>query len=354
MQRLLVKRTIQILVHAIVWVFATYFIARIFSLETESITKYRGGIQSVTKVYNYKLQYGLLATMIFKAFYFYLISFFFSGLIFKTEYLKFFTFTLLSIVPFLLFEKFILLLICDKLCFSRYLTIGVGLYLFFATVSIIYSFFIQWRKDQNIKSDLLEQKKTAELNLLRSQINPHFLFNSLNNLLSIAERENQKDVSSGISQLSELLRFMLYENSSQTILLDKEIAFIHNYISLNELRFDHTDSIEINFEVKGDTENIKIHPALLIPFVENAFKHGINIYEKSYVKIKLEIENKKLKFQVQNSLRTNDSLNEFETNSSGIGLTNVLRRLEILYPKKYNLKIHEQKEPFTVNLEIFL
>lgn len=354
MQRLLVKRAIHILVHAIVWIFATYFIVRTFSLETESVIEYRGGIQSVTKVYNYKLQYGLLATMIFKAVYFYLISYFFSGLIFEKKYLKFFGLTLFSIVLFLLFEKLILLLICDKLCFSRYLIIGIGLYLFFAAASIIYSFLVQWRKDQNIKRDLLEQKKTAELNLLRSQINPHFLFNSLNNLLSIAERENQKDVSNGISQLSELLRFMLYESSSETILLDKEIEFIHNYISLNKLRFDRTDSIEISFEVKSDTGNIKIYPALLIPFVENAFKHGINIYEKSYIKIKLEVENKTLNFHVENSLHVHDSSNELETNSSGIGLTNVRRRLEILYPNMHILKIYEPKEMFAINLEIIL
>lgn len=354
MQTLLVKRAMHILVHIVVWIFATYFIARTFSLETDSIAEYRGGIQSVTKVYNYKLQYGLLATIIFKALYFYLISFFFSGLIFEKKYFKFFGLTLFLIVLFLLLEKLILLIFCDKLCFSRYLKIGIGLYLFFAVASIIYSFLAQWKKDQNIKIDLLEQKKTAELNLLRSQINPHFLFNSLNNLLSIAERENQKDVSNGISQLSELLRFMLYDSSSETILLSKEIEFIHNYISLNKLRFDHTDSIEIRFEVKGDVENIKIYPALLIPFVENAFKHGINIYEKSYVKIKLEIENKTLYFRVENSLHVNDSLNEFETNSSGIGLTNVCRRLEILYPKMHILKIYEPKEMFAINLEIIL
>ncbi|MDJ0646975.1 MAG: sensor histidine kinase [Flavobacteriaceae bacterium] len=351
----MLKKILEAIINIILWLASTYIIVRTFSLETEAVEKYSiGGIKSVTKIYNYKLQYSLMVTTFFKLAFFYLNIFFFSGFLFNRKYVKHFILLLSTILVFLVIERFIINTACDRFCFDQYYQIGLGLYAFYYLTSLIYAFLIEYRKDQKLKKDLLHEKTDAELKLLRSQINPHFLFNTLNNLLSIAEKEDQKDVSNGIFQLSELLRYMLYDTSNNKVVLEKEIEFIESYIKLNKLRFDDEDAIEISFSKEGIEGHELIAPAILISFVENAFKHGIDIYNKSYIDMKLTVYDGVLNFNICNSLHSDKDVHELEGNGSGIGLQNVKKRLRILYPEKHKLKIEEKEKDFCVTFELIL
>ncbi|MHA7057693.1 sensor histidine kinase [Aquimarina sp. M1] len=225
--------------------------------------------------------------------------------------------------------------------------------LFFMTIAIIYGI-VRHQFRMEGRQQLLEKEKiNAELRLLQSQINPHFMFNALNNLLAISERSHNPETSSGITKLSDLLRFMIYDTQSERVLLSKEIEFIENFISLQKLKYSTEDPFEIMFTVAFNDQNPKISPTLLIPFVENAFKHGLNIQEKSFIDIKLEFKNQRLYFAIKNS-KHQVQKTEFDKKYSGIGLDNVKKRLKLLYPNQHHLDINEDEHTFYVQLTINL
>ena len=187
---------------------------------------------------------------------------------------------------------------------------------------------------------------------MKSQVNPHFLFNTLNNLFSIAEREEQRELSSGIAELANLMRYMLYDCQADRVTLDKEIALLNSVIEIHSLSIGEEDELALAFEVEGDYSGKKIAPLLLVPFVENAFKHGIRTDGDNWIKIKLKVQDQVLYFEVHNSLGKRQE-NDLE-DSSGIGLDNVRRRLELTYPEQYQLKTEERENNFSVLLMIQL
>ncbi|MDY8137349.1 sensor histidine kinase [Aquimarina sp. 2201CG5-10] len=204
------------------------------------------------------------------------------------------------------------------------------------------------------KQQLLEKEKvSAELRLMQSQINPHFMFNALNNLLAVSERSNNPETSSGITKLSDLLRFMIYDTQAERVPIVKEIEFIKNFISLQELRYSKEDPFVISFNIKTNQNNPQIAPTLLIPFVENAFKHGLHIQSPSFINIQLELKDHLLSFKVENSKHQLQKT-EFEKKYSGVGLENVKRRLDLIYPNHHNLEIIEDEHTFCVQLKIEL
>ncbi|UCC39737.1 MAG: histidine kinase [Candidatus Aminicenantes bacterium] len=189
----------------------------------------------------------------------------------------------------------------------------------------------------------------TELNLLKAQINPHFLFNTLNNLFGMA-RKQDKATADGIAGLSHLMRYMIYESNVDRINLDKETHQIKRLIELQKLRFSKDDEIDIGFKVEGDTKKVQIPPMLLIPFVENAFKHGISIKSPSFIHIHLKAQENGLQFSVRNSIHAGRG--ERDMNNSGLGLQNVKRRLELLYPDSHELTTHKSANTFEVNLTL--
>jgi sensor histidine kinase YesM len=219
-------------------------------------------------------------------------------------------------------------------------------YLFFCLASFAHIILIRWQKQQDLKQMLIQEKISSELNHLKAQINPHFLFNALNNLLSIAEENNQIEISKGIENLSEMLRFSLHEMVDDLIPLTKEIQFIESYIELIRLKYADSDPIEIKLYLKDINENTLIAPAVLFPFVENALKHGLNIEEASFVIVELQVRNNQLLFSCKNSI--------FESTGyeSGIGLENVRKRLELLYHQKHTLSIKKEKNIYHVDLTL--
>lgn len=193
----------------------------------------------------------------------------------------------------------------------------------------------------------------ADLDFLRSQINPHFLFNAMNTLYGTAIQENAERTAEGIQKLSDMMRFMLQENTQEKIPLSREIEYLNNYISLQKLRTDTTPAIQIETDIPESDTVFQIAPMLLIPFVENAFKHGISFREPSHIKIALEIKDSTLYFDVNNSRHTRLE-NDPEKDKSGIGLENVKQRLQLVYPGKHELFIRETTKEFFVHLVLQL
>ena len=196
-------------------------------------------------------------------------------------------------------------------------------------------------------------RSNANLDFLRSQINPHFLFNALNTIYATSLNENAERTGEAIQKLGDMMRFMLHENMQEKISLAREIEYLNNYIDLQKLRTEHNASLKIDTRIEQNPAMLSIAPMLLIPFVENAFKHGISFREPSQIRVVLEIKDRTLNFDVYNS-KHEKADNDPESERGGIGLRNVKQRLQLLYPNKHELIIRETTREFFVHLTIQL
>ena len=221
--------------------------------------------------------------------------------------------------------------------------------LFFAVQSLLYCIVREWIRTRIIERRLSEEKLSLELRFLKSQINPHFLFNTLNNLYSLALKNNDEETAAGITRLSQMMRFMLDEVDENMIPLEKEISYLHSYIELQKLRFSEKDDIRISFMTQGDASAIKVPPFIFIVFIENAFKHGIDYEKPSFIDMKLVAGYDKLSFSVVNSFHGRS-----DNTGQGIGLRNVRERLEMIYSDNFNLEISASDNTFNVGLIIRL
>ena len=228
---------------------------------------------------------------------------------------------------------------------------------FFFTVYIIITSLLKLSKSwfwvSELEKELLEkekQKTEVELKALKAQINPHFFFNTLNNIYSMALDKDDR-LPDTILQLSDLMRYFLYESKDNFIPLEKELAVVNNYIALQKIRSD----AQLNIEVKssGQINGQQIAPLLLITFLENAFKHGgKGNSERSFIRINTEIEKNRFLFSVENNKGILDEIKAGD--QGGLGLENIQRQLELLYPKKHLLTIKNMKDIFTVHLQLDL
>ncbi len=208
-------------------------------------------------------------------------------------------------------------------------------------------FAVDWFELESKKKAIENEKLSAELRFLKAQINPHFLFNTLNNLyyLAFTQSPNTTEV---IAKLSQMMRYMIYDSNHSRVMLSKEIEYMENYISLEKLRLNN--QIPIRFTVTGDAGQVLIVPLILITFLENAFKHGVsNNFPEAWISVKLELHGKECVYIVENSKLPAQSLKE---DTSGIGLLNVRRRLELSYPEKYSLYIDDQAEHYRIELKL--
>ncbi|MBE7172583.1 MAG: histidine kinase [Williamsia sp.] len=196
-------------------------------------------------------------------------------------------------------------------------------------------------------------QSTAGLDFLRSQINPHFLFNALNAIYGTAIQEQAERTSEAVQKLGDMMRFMMHENMQAFISLTREIDYLSNYISLQRLRTNSSDMVRLETEIQNTALPVRIAPMLLIPFVENAFKHGISFRQPSFIRIVLEVKNNGLNFDVYNTRHPKPD-DDPEKNANGIGLNNVRQRLQLLYPNKHELIIRETGKEFFVHLTIEL
>ncbi|PZR23235.1 MAG: hypothetical protein DI535_24425 [Citrobacter freundii] len=207
-------------------------------------------------------------------------------------------------------------------------------------IRLAYSFI----KNQNEKRNLENANLYAEVNFLKSQINPHFLFNTLNSIYSQAHARSENTEFS-ILKLSELLRYSLYDSGADKVPLADDIQYIRNYIDLQRLRL--SPKVQLNFNIGGYPEGKYIAPLLLINFIENAFKHGISYSHPSVINIDIKIFEETLTLTVSNPIVERDSFAP-----GGLGIRNVTRRLELLYPHQYKLLFHHSGDQYTVNLKV--
>lgn len=194
----------------------------------------------------------------------------------------------------------------------------------------------------------------AGMDFLRSQINPHFLFNALNTLYASSLMENAEKTSDGIQKLGDMMRFMLHENQLPRIPLSREINYMRNYLDLQMLRFGSQDNLDIDIQINENQCAGEIAPMLLIPFVENAFKHGISTKEKSWIKLNLRCIAGSVHLDLVNSTHPEKPASEKSREESGIGLENVKSRLQLVYPDRHNLNIIANDTDFFVHLSIQL
>lgn len=220
-------------------------------------------------------------------------------------------------------------------------------YILIITISAIIRTLTEFYNNQQNKLIAETHRTNTELIYLRKQTNPHFLFNSLNSIYSLAHKKSDL-VPDAIVTLSELMRYMLYETDNKTVALEKEVNYIQNYIELQKLRLNNIEDIIIN--VHGDTKNKFIEPLLLISFVENAFKYGTDYKGAAHVKIKIFILDNSLDFWIENTIENYVK----DPENSGIGLLNIQNRLDLLYPNAHELNITQDNEYYRVHLNLKL
>ncbi len=224
-----------------------------------------------------------------------------------------------------------------------------GIVLIF-TLSFAFGILQRYEENEKIRLQTEKEKIETELNALKKQVNPHFLFNSLNNIYALANRRSNK-TTEAVLKLSEILRYMIYDAEKSVVSLQQEFNSLLSYIELQKLKL--TEKTKLKIEIKMPTVEYMIEPLLLLPLVENAFKHGSDNVNDSIISIKASADDGKLSFFCSNTLIPGlKELQKAET--SGIGIKNVKRRLEILYPDNHNFIIKEKDNTFNVNLTLIL
>jgi uncharacterized membrane protein YhaH (DUF805 family) len=205
------------------------------------------------------------------------------------------------------------------------------------------------QQETAVRQALEKEKVSSELSFLRAQINPHFFFNTLNNIyaLTLLDGDLARDA---IHRLSRLMRYVLYDSGAGTVRLSQEIAFVQDYIQLMQLRL--TDKVRIELDAPAPERDVPIAPMLVLPFVENAFKHGVSATEPSQIFVGIRQRAESLDVEVRNTLvrKTGESLEA----SNGIGLANTRRRLDLLYPDRHRLRVHETDAEYLVYLSLDL
>ncbi|MBO3700526.1 sensor histidine kinase [Roseivirga sp. E12] len=219
--------------------------------------------------------------------------------------------------------------------------------LFVVAMAGIGKFTFDWFENQRIRRELENQNLSSELAFLKSQINPHFLFNTLNNIHTLAYKKSD-DAPEAIMKLSDLMRYMIYESDVEFVPLEREIQHLKSFVTLQELRFK-TKGI-VTFEFEGDMSQKKIAPLVLLPFIENAFKHGFDLNKDAAIKVSLK-SGDQLVYEVENPL-TPSGMAVHKDQVGGIGLENIRRRLDIIYKDKHTLSVDESSNSFRIKLTI--
>lgn len=217
-----------------------------------------------------------------------------------------------------------------------------------AVLFAMFKYYKNWMKTQKLANEAERKQLSSELQVLKAQLNPHFLFNTFNNLYVLALQKSDK-TPVVISRMSDLFHYVLYECNANEVSVSKEIKLIEDYIQLEELRY--SERLSITFETDIENPDCLIPPMLLYTFVENCFKHGCSPDPGSpWIKLLLRVRNNDFEFEASNSIpKSNGQSNDFV---GGLGLTNIRRRLELIYPKNHQLTIRKEKDQFFVRLLI--
>ena len=333
------------LAHALFWVFTAWLIVNSFSIQGQEI-EIINGVETIKTTRDFNLIYQILICV---------------GISFCISYLnllnirsltqdnsKIKTFLLSGI---LLFVGFMIYLFCVRLFFAHALLLPMqltlGIFLFYFAISTAYGIIMVWFQVEQRQKDLELSAKRAELHLLRNQLQPHFLFNALNNLLSMVDQKRSPQLTTSIEKLSQLLRYVIEESKVEKTSIQNEIQFIQNYIDLQSLRFEENE-LTIQCNILGYNKTQLVEPGLFIPFVENAIKYGTEPEVNSTIDIRFDLSDpNSILFTIKNK---HPGVNTNKT-STGTGILAIRERLQLVYPSKHKLEII-QNEQYTVNLKI--
>lgn len=351
------KKWVIILLHAAVWVilFSLPFLLRRPYNDKPDVSK--EDVSALTAVLSY-----IFSNIIWIAFFYLNALFMVPRLLNKGRYWQYILAVSGAFAVILVLEGALYIYFRHPSHFSvqGHILFNLFVFLFFLASSIAYRLISDKTKADRIAKEKENENLKTELSLLRSQASPHFMFNVLNNMVALARKKSDQ-LEPSLIKLSSLMRYMVYEADEETVALEKEIEYLQSYIDLQQQRVGKNVKIATNFEKIESGYNIE--PMLLIPFVENAFKHGtgfisINkvegsdlvLYTMAEINITLTAEKGVLKFTVRN--RCNEDTSEPKDKTSGVGLTNVKRRLNLLYDKSHILKIDKNDGWFTVSLQL--
>ena len=345
------KKWLEIVLHLSFWLFCLWILYTAFAFESVEVMVENGVEREI-----YTRASGVLPSMLIvllaKALFFYAAALYVLPEYFGQQQWR----------P-MLFQLGSLFLACQlvewglhELLFGIMVMIPTGmnilLYLLFLFAAFAYRLSKDWWRNERQRALLAEEKLATELNYLKAQLNPHFLFNTLNNLYALAERAGNEPLSEGIAGLAELMRYAVYDSRADYVPLDKELRFLRSMVEMQSLRLEEEDDVDIAFRVSGEYGHLVIAPLLLMPFLENAFKHGVRYGQHSAIQIEVMLEGCTLYFKTVN--RAHENQNRPHEEKAGIGLENTRRRLQLLYPEKHQLEIKNQNGRFSVNLQLEL
>jgi sensor histidine kinase YesM len=336
----LLHKTARIALHLVFWFCAWFFFFFYYKRYSE--------VNSYTLLASFINLVVAIATVY--TFNYYLIP----KILLKNQWKKFIAFAFVAIVLFFYIELLLTLFLVVKLLyagqslFPEMVDVVMLLFnMFFVVfIAIAIKFYKRWSEIDIREQKVQKEKVEAELQMLKTQINPHFLFNTLNSIYVLAMK-NSEQTANMVMKLSDILDYILYKIDSPRIAISAEIQIIENYIALEKIRF--TDRVNLSLSSDFKSEDIQIPPMLIIPFIENAFKHGVaKSLEKSWVKISIQEAGQMMNIAVSNSKGPNSTKSE----TGGIGLVNVRKRLDILYRDSYILDISEKINSYDVFLSI--
>jgi sensor histidine kinase YesM len=342
------KKWIELGINILFWIFSSWIIIYSFSI-TEHLVEINNGIVTGNTEHSDDLIIFFAIGQPLFMLYFYIQFFFTQRLTDKSKVLSLIVKLLIVVALFLG-----VYIIVVKLFFIGYIhivwfpSLWYGIFIFYTVVAIAYGLIKAWSKMEIDKRNLEVVNKQAELNLLRAQLHPHFLFNTLNNLLAMVDQKNNPKLAKSIDKLSGLLRYVVYENKNNLVPVSKEIQFLQNFSELHLLRFAD-DEIDLNLTTKGSFNQQLIEVGILLSFVENAFKHGVEPEFKSFINIEFDLtEEQIIKFNIKNAIPPKLTTNQL----GGYGLKASKDRLELAYPHNHSLNITESNDQYAVELTI--
>jgi two-component system, LytTR family, sensor kinase len=335
------KKSVLIMFHLLFWIFTSLLVILVFQLMSITASVLGGGGPGIKDNLAFLLIILPIGASVFYASYFSLNFFVKRPTRFIWLAIGYAIFTLVFLVP----------AIVADLKSSRDPDFLESLFVFFPVLyfnvfGFLFKTFIEWIKDKKVKAELEKDKIASQLELLKSKLNPHFLFNTLNNIDVLIQEEPNK-ASEYLKKLSEILRFMLYESNIDKIPLSKEIEYIRKYIDLQKIRTTNPDFVK--FEITGDPNGKIVAPMIFIHFIENAFKFASNKKIENAVNIKFEISDNRLSFFCNNHKNSSDETNP---EKNGLGIHLIMQKLDLIYKKNYNLHINDEADWYNVNLEI--
>lgn len=336
------RSLVVVLIHVTFWLGTAWLIVSSFSIQSHEI-ELVNGVEQVHIVRSHGMIYQLILCICIALFMFYCIT----QWILNSHILskKAIGSAALALLLSLLAVYFIFELYPNSNAPPLPLQISFGILIFYFAIAIAYSLVKLVLLNEKRHHQILLDKKQADLNLLRNQLQPHFLFNALNNLLSMVNPTQNPKLADAFERLSGLLRYVIEETKGDRVTISEEIKFLKNYIELQLLRY-HEGEVHIRFDIQGNNTSQRIEPGLFIPFVENAFKYGTQPENVSEIKISFNLSRPdQIRFRIQNRvlMENNDGI--------GTGITSTQKRLELIYPGKHRLRITHE-DSFLVALTI--